>query len=95
MVGNRYKWHFSCQLGEYMPPTYHLLREPETAIEIAGELFVFFSFSELPAFMDSYEYFPTQDCAGLSFDDWTESCILPWRYRRYPPNHGETSHVSW
>ena len=28
-----YKWHFSCQLGDYMPPTYHLLGEPKITID--------------------------------------------------------------
>ena len=30
-----YKWYFSCQLGEFsMPPTSHLLGEPETTIDL-------------------------------------------------------------
>ena len=41
--GKDYKWYISgiyCQLGDYMPPTstYHLLREPKTAIDQIWDL---------------------------------------------------------
>ena len=42
-LGKDYKWyiHGICQLSDYISPTYHLLREPETAIDIGK----FFNFS--------------------------------------------------